>query len=320
MDIISKLRVGSAILRAKLFDENVPLIVSCVLTSRCNFMCKYCSVWKTKSDELSTDEILRIIKEMKTAKTAVLSLTGGEPLLRDDIGTIIQSARKHDIYVTMNSNGSLVKEHIDDILQLNRISISLDGNQAIHETHRGKGTYKKTIDGLFIAKEHGLNVDITTVITRHNVEHLDEVLSIAKDADVGVLFQPVDTYTFSGESVKEILAEKNLLREAIKKLVGDKTVLNSKAGLRHFIYPTGFDCNDCIAGRLFCRIEPDGSMYACSRSTNRKKPPNVRTGFLKGFKDLKDPVCKRCTCFGNVELNLLFQLKFNSILKNITKV
>ncbi len=319
MALINKLRAGTGILRAKFFKEKIPVIVSCVLTWRCNYTCKYCAVWKNNPDELSTDEILRLIKEMKNAKTAVLSLTGGEPLLREDIGQIIQYARECKIYVTMNSNGSLVKRKIDDIMPLNRLSISLDGDKSIHEIHRGKGTYKKTIEGIRTAKEHGLNVDITTVITKYNVEHLDEVLKIARDMDVGVLFQPVDTYTFSAKGVKNIIPEKKKFTDAIRKLTQEKNVMNSTDCLRHFIKPEGFNYNNCSAGKIFCRIEPDGSMYACSRSNNRENPPNVRGGFLKGFQELNFPVCSRCNCFGNVELNLLFQLKIALFIKYLKK-
>ena len=67
-----------------------PVNVMLAVTNRCNGRCAYCRIPMRSPEDLSTDVILRLIDEMKAAGTVRLGIWGGEPLLREDIGTIVQ--------------------------------------------------------------------------------------------------------------------------------------------------------------------------------------------------------------------------------------
>ena len=115
MDLKTKIASLGIALKSSILKKKTPLAVRLQLTDRCNLRCLYCDLWKNPRDELDTTKILNLLQELKVAGTKRISLSGGEPLLREDIGDIIEFAKKLDISVSMNSNGSLVKKKISEI-------------------------------------------------------------------------------------------------------------------------------------------------------------------------------------------------------------
>ena len=88
MKIKDKIFIGHSILKSKLLKKSSPLTVGWSLTNRCNHECKYCGIPNVKSNELTTEQIFSIIDELSELGTKIIQFTGGEPLLRDDIGKI----------------------------------------------------------------------------------------------------------------------------------------------------------------------------------------------------------------------------------------
>lgn len=302
---------GTSLLRSRISHSYRPLAVSWAVTSRCNLCCTYCNIWNEKTTELNTAEALRMVNEMASAGTLRLSLTGGEPLLRRDIGTIISSAKRKGIKVSMNSNGLLVKDMLSDIEKLDMLSVSLDGPKRVHDLHRGKGSYEKVLNGIKAAKRYGLNVHVLAVVTRYNVNLLHEILAIADELDTEVLFQPVESYTHSSD-VEKLSPPQKELESAFSQIIGQKRVLNSKSCLMHFIKPK-INSGNCGASRIFCRVDPDGSILPCGRGVLLQNPPNVRQGFLNGFNLLPKPSCSGCFCASQVEASLLLGLNLDAI-------
>jgi len=97
------------------FKKRFPLAVGWNITYRCNLQCKYCGWWENRASELNTKDIIGLIKELAFLGTKFISFSGGEPLLREDLGDIIDFCKMKGIYVSINSNGTLVKEKIKNI-------------------------------------------------------------------------------------------------------------------------------------------------------------------------------------------------------------
>ena len=102
------------VVRARLFLDIKPLVVGLNVTNRCNLCCSYCygDYSKRKSRDFTTEELLNLIKELRKMGTRAIYISGGEPLLREDIGTIIDAVKDENMFCFINSNGVLVPDKI----------------------------------------------------------------------------------------------------------------------------------------------------------------------------------------------------------------
>ena len=87
-----------------------------------------------------------IIDKLYLLGLARINFTGGEPLIRKEIGEWIDYAKTKNIKVAMNSNGHFVPDCIDRIKNLELLNLSLEGPECIHDTIRQKGSYQKVIE------------------------------------------------------------------------------------------------------------------------------------------------------------------------------
>jgi MoaA/NifB/PqqE/SkfB family radical SAM enzyme len=111
-----------------------------------------------------------------------------EPLIRKDIGDIIRYGKDLGFIVSIITNGLLVKRYIKDLKLVDALYISFDGSKKIHESLRGKGTYKKVVEAIKLAKENGINVYPETVLSKQNLENnfssLKEAIKFARKIGV----------------------------------------------------------------------------------------------------------------------------------------
>jgi len=181
--------------------SHYPETVDLFLTYRCNLRCKMCGQWgpsgtsrelspKELKDELSLDEIDKIINDIKTFKPNV-TLFGGEPLLYSNWEKVVSRIKEEGMRCNIITNGILLEKHADAIINLgvDEIIFSLDGPREVHDEVRGaKGTFDKAIKGLRvirdIKKKSGLNkpvVNISSTIFEINYKRLDELIGIAEE-------------------------------------------------------------------------------------------------------------------------------------------
>jgi len=112
------------------------------LVRRCNLTCKHCysiSADKDFPGELSTEEVFTVMDDLKRYRVPVLILSGGEPLLRQDIFEIAARAKAMGFYTALSSNGTLIDEsNIDKIAAIgfDYVGVSLDGIKETHDRFR----------------------------------------------------------------------------------------------------------------------------------------------------------------------------------------
>jgi heme b synthase len=177
-------------------NEKFPLrIVFFELTARCNLSCVHCRAEASiegEKDELRTDEVKRVLEEIRSLGNVVVILTGGEPLMRKDFFEIAEHARKIGLITAMASNGTLIDEGIAKKIKdsgIRRVSISIDGGTALtHDSFRGiKGSFEEALRGIENLKKAGISVQINTTITKYNVKERDLILDLTKNLGVAAL-------------------------------------------------------------------------------------------------------------------------------------
>lgn len=156
------------------------------ITRQCNLACIHCRASAEKGsypNELKTDECLRLLDDIASFSKPVIILTGGEPLLREDIFHVARHGSEKGLRLVMAVNGTLVDEKMAQKMQdagIQRISVSIDGATAeSHDRFRQvPGAFEGALRGIRCAKKVGLEFQINTTITRHNSHELPAILDL----------------------------------------------------------------------------------------------------------------------------------------------
>ena len=320
------LDTAGGLLQAKLLKRKRPLVVGWAVTDQCNRKCAYCSIWRRPDRDLPTDRILRVVDDLAQAGTLRISFTGGEPLLREDMGEIIRYAHEKGIETKMNSNGALVGEKKQVLRYLDMLTLSLEGPAEIHDAIRGRGSFEEVREALETARKHHVRTGLATVLTSINLDAVDFILDIARQEACRVLFQPATPLRLGGSGENGLAPPVAPYRATIKRLIdkkkaGDDCIANSLAGLAHLARWPEAARMTCACGRISCRIEPDGTVLYCSRESLPLKPKNcVQVPFRDAFENLVPVACTDCWCAGRVELNLAFSLSLPAMINQLHTV
>ena len=166
-----------------------PITVVWNFTNRCNLNCLHChqdSSPTSSCPELTTSQAFKAIDNMCDAGVAILTFSGGEPLLRMDLYDAIKRANDNGILCTIASNGVLMTREVAGKLAkvgIRRVEIGLDGARAeTHDFLRNKpGSFEATIEGIRNCAAAGFD-ELATTMTLHskNIGELEETMSLAE--------------------------------------------------------------------------------------------------------------------------------------------
>ena len=167
--------------------EHLPRLIAWEVTRSCMLACKHCRAAAQATPyagELSTGECFALLDNIASVAKPILILTGGEPMLREDIYDIAAHADGLGLPVVMAPCGMLIDDtSAAKILAagIRRISISIDGATAYsHDTFRGvPGAFDGAMWGIEAAKRAGLDFQINTTITAGNRHELGDILQLA---------------------------------------------------------------------------------------------------------------------------------------------
>ena len=170
-------------------QANTLRLVAWETTRRCNLACKHCRATAEDhpyDNELDTQAAFNLLKQIKEVGDPIIILTGGEPLLRDDIFDIAAFGTKLGLRMVMAPNGTLITHDVAQKMKdsgIKRISISLDGSTAeTHDAFRGiKNAFEKSIQGIEIIKQAGIEFQINTTITKTNLDQIPKILKLAEN-------------------------------------------------------------------------------------------------------------------------------------------
>lgn len=309
------------LLKVRCFGKRIPLVIAWAVTRRCNYRCKYCAVWKNPEPELCAKEICNIIGEMAGMDVKKISFTGGEPLLREDMGKIIDYTRKNNISVNLNSNGSLVKERISELKNVNSFTLSLEGPEEIHDRLRQKGSFKDVLDAVEMAIRNNIKVVFTTTLNTYNIYSVDYLLELTKRYNAQIQFQPSIKELLAGRESNPVtppsLEYNKIMREIIERKRGGykRIIRNSLTGLIYLSKWPNLKRIRCASGLITCRIQPDGRVLHCDRIPDRAGAPLNCSGggFKNAFYGLPVISCKECCCALRVEASYISKLDISAL-------
>ncbi len=247
-------------------DHFVPLSVTFELTNRCNEDCKHCYVDLGDVDgQLGTDEVKRILQELRDAGTFFLTFSGGEIFTRKDINELIREARRLGFSLRLFTNATLMKqEHFDLIAEVGVTAVEISVYAGDAETHDGitriPGSHERTLAAIRKLREMNVHVVLKAPILEDNASAYASVIDFAREVGAEYRFDPtlVARYDLDDQPLCLRMKRADLLNVCTDPELG----LAIEPGSGSTPDP---DQSLCATARRVALISARGRVYPCSQ-------------------------------------------------------
>ena len=175
---------------ARALTSGKPHHAQWLVTRRCNYSCAGCNVWKEQNDqELPAAEIKKGMDILKKLGIVELVISGGEPLLRDDIGEIIDYSSKLFL-TTVYDNGSMAIKKMDCLRKADFVAISIDSlNETKNDSIKAvPGAWKRAMEAVETLHKEGINVNVTPTISQKNIYEIPELTEYFTQKQIPVYY------------------------------------------------------------------------------------------------------------------------------------
>jgi pyrroloquinoline quinone biosynthesis protein E len=168
-------------------NEYRPYTLIAELTYRCPLRCPYCSNpldYAGHGNELDTDTWLRVFQEAETLGVVQLNLTGGEPLLRDDLETLIEKASRLELYTNLITSGiPLTFERLSRLtaLGLRSVQVSIQSTKSAESDRiAGAPSFHRKLEVMQWVVSLELPLTLNVVLHRDNIDEVEELIALAE--------------------------------------------------------------------------------------------------------------------------------------------
>lgn len=284
------------------YTSIAPFLVVWNYTWACNQKCEHCyeDAGEFGEDELTTEEVKRIIDEFEEEGVVAIAFSGGEPLMRDDIFEVAGYAKEKGFYVSIATNGTLITKDVAKKMKgiFDYAEISLDGFEETHDKFRGvEGSWKRTSEGIRNSVEEGIDTCVALTATHYNLDEIPDLIEFVEEdlkAERVIVFNYVPV-----RRGKEIIDEDlfpqermGVLRDLYSRTLDKNCPLtcystapqysvvswefaHGPAMATHFTNEAAMKAlqgrtktlaqflGGCGAGRLYCGLEPNGDVEPC---------------------------------------------------------
>jgi len=230
-------------------------------------------------EELTPEEIERIARVAVKIGISKVKLTGGEPLIREDIGEIVRRLSHINGMeeVSMTTNGSLLKEKVKELAKANLKRINVNIPSLKEETYKyitnSEYSPKQIIEGVMEAKKLGINpVKVNMVILRGvNDDQIDEMITFTRKNDLILQLIELENVGIDEETYSKYHADISSIEEKIKNEAEKVIVRRDMQNRRKYIlkgggeveivnpYENGNFCSACTR----IRLTADGKIKPC---------------------------------------------------------
>jgi AdoMet-dependent heme synthase len=295
-------------------------LVSWNVTLRCPLRCAHCYVNAGGHEApgvLSTEEACEVIDQICELGKPVVILSGGEPLMRDDIFKIARYGTDKGLAMAMGTSGVLIDAKCAREIKksgIRRVAISIDSaDPIVHDRFRGlPGAWERAVQGIRHCRNEGIGIQINTTVLSPGIQKIKDVVALGTGLSVThfQLFFPVPTGRGNAVSWLTPHMYEDLIREVLltyrdtgvsirptcapqfRRIAGTLGIHNPSWG------------RGCIAGINYCRIFADGDVTPCpylpARAGNVRETPLKKIWHESPvFSALRDPThltgkCGRC--------------------------
>lgn len=252
---------------------DAPICLTWELTYACNLECVHCLSSSGRRDphELSTDEAKAVLDELHDLQVFYINIGGGEPMIRRDFFELLEYSIGKGIGVKFSTNGAFIdadKARRLTAMDYLDIQISLDGTDDVtNDAVRGAGSYDTAIQAMQHLQDAGFGeFKISVVVTRHNVDQLDEFKALADRFGAQLRITRLRPSGRGADSWHDLHPTQPQQRQIYDWLVakGDNVLTGDSFFHLNALGEEPLPgLNMCGAGRVVCLIDPIGDVYAC---------------------------------------------------------
>jgi len=256
------------------------------LTERCNLSCTHC--YQNESiikEELSleenfevVDKFVAFIQTLPQPSRGIINLTGGEPFAYAQLEPLLAYISKFKKVISFNflSNGTLINDKTIELLQHYRpswVQISIDGDEKNHDLIRGRGAFKRSVNGIKRLKAIGIEVLLSFTAHKQNYKSFPSVVKVVHSIEVERVWSDRLIPEGVGIGMSELLLSPKETRHYVQILKWEqikaklnplsKTEVTTKRALQfvpHLDQP-----HQCTAGRYLFALLPNGKVLPCRR-------------------------------------------------------
>lgn len=247
---------------------NVPLSVQLDLTYRCNERCVHCYLDHQDYGEMNTAEVKHLLTEMAEAGVFILTLSGGEIMLRKDFFEILEYARRQLTFcVKLKTNAILIRAqeaaHIRE-LGVESIQISIYSHRPeIHDAITlVPGSLKRSLEAARFLKSQGLRVIFANILMVQNLQDYQGVRALAAEMGIESTLDPTITPMMDGD--RSVLSL-NIDRGSLHQLFRDESMVidtDESCGVEITEQDT-LQHLPCSASHTTCYVSPYGDVFPC---------------------------------------------------------
>jgi AdoMet-dependent heme synthase len=262
-----------------MISKSQPIMVSWNVTRECNLSCRHCyrDAGEKESNELSYDEGIRLIDEIAALGFKLLILSGGEPLLREDIMKLIEHAVAKGLRTVIGTNGTLITPAMAETLKksgLSRAGISIDSrDSASHDAFRCReGAYRDALKGIEACREAGLPFQLHTTVREHNASEVEAITDLAIDCGAAAhhifFLVPTGRASFMKKEQLRAQSHEKLLENILKRQKDISIELKPTCAptFMRIARQMGLDLRftrGCLAAVSYCVVTPAGEVHPC---------------------------------------------------------
>ncbi|WP_347257540.1 pyrroloquinoline quinone biosynthesis protein PqqE [Methylocaldum sp.] len=301
------------------FPVSSPRWLLAELTYTCPLQCPYCSNpvdFARHKDELDTEDWLRVFSEAREMGAVQLGLSGGEPLVRQDLPILVRHARELGYYVNLITSGyKLDEDRIAELKNagLDHIQVSIQApEKTLNNYLAGTESFEQKKEVARLVKKHGYPMVLCVVIHRQNIHLMREILEMAVELEADYLeLANTQYYGWAHLNRDQLLPTREQFQEAEAIAQDYKEKLKGKMKI-YYVVPDYYEDRPkaCMNGwgTTFLTIAPDGLALPCheARSLPGLDCPNVRDmsvrdiwlhsdafNKFRGYDWMKEP-CRSC--------------------------
>lgn len=288
---------GSALTTEAAAQVNPPLWLLAELTFRCPLQCPYCSNpldFAQQDQELTTGQWIEVFRQARELGSVQLGFSGGEPLVRQDLGELIGAASQMGFYTNLLTSGiGLSEKKIARFAHagLDHIQLSF---QASDETLNAAlaGSAKAFQQKLAMAravKAHGYPMVLNFVLHRHNIDQIDRIIELCLQLEADdVELATCQFYGWAKLNRAGLLPTREQIERAEQVVNRYRTRMKAEGNLTRLLFVTPDYYEErpkgCMGGwgALFMCVTPDGTALPCHSA--RQLPvrfPSVREHDLR---------------------------------------
>lgn len=287
------------------------------VTRKCNLRCEYCNVWKRSYNDLCFEDLCNEIDILVKYGCSQISLTGGEPTMREDLPDLVHYISKKGVMVSLVSNTLLIDENLVKTL----IKAGLNGFSASFDSFSGFGKYSKKV--IEVSREFAKDIMVTliTVMSRKNLKEIMKINLMCNR--FGFWHNPIiiqSTNGFFSSRCDELIPSSSEIKKIIQELIYLKTVGMPISSTFEYLTKVPDFCNGkrwvCQPLKYAITLNNDGKIMVCQDV----QPFNLKLsdieGDSSGLKELiQSFTCKGCLfdCFFNAQNNRNLYLIRNTV-------